>query len=270
MIRLALRVRRADADVVLAELLELAPAGLEQVDRGDQVEFAIYGAAGELPELPELRTRVGGALVSISTSELADDWSERWKAFHRPLVLEGLVVRAPWAEQSARAGVPELVIDPGRAFGTGAHATTRLCLELLLGLEPGGPLLDVGCGSGVLAIAARRLGFSPVFAIDHDPDSVEAAAANARANDVVLDVRRADLRVDALPCTPVVTANLLRPLLLTFAQRLSAPLPDVLIAGGLLAEEAAEVAAAFAARGLIERERGAREGWVALHLVRVA
>jgi len=182
-IRLALRVDRAHAEVALAELLELAPGGVEEVDLGKAgVEYAVYGPPGELPALPDLEAAVGGALVEVSTSELPDDWSERWKAFHRPLMLgERLAVRPPWEQPLGTA--TEIVIDPAQAFGTGAHATTALCLELLLGLADddtgaAGPLLDLGCGSGVLAIAAAKLGFEPVLAVDFDPLSVEATAAN--------------------------------------------------------------------------------------------
>src|SRR4051812_19619732 len=169
MIRLAVRVRRDDAEVALAELLTLAPAGVEEVDLPDDglVEYAVYGAPGELPELPDLRAAAGGALVDVRTSEVGDDWAERWRAFHKPVLVDHrLLVRAPWHEPAAGA-LPEVVIDPGQAFGTGGHATTRLCLELLLALEPGGALVDVGCGSGVLAIAAARLGWSPGAGPDH-------------------------------------------------------------------------------------------------------
>jgi ribosomal protein L11 methyltransferase len=172
MIRLAVRVRRADAEVVLAELLELTPGGVEEVDvDAGTVEYAVYGAPGELPELGDLQAAAGAALVQVSTSEVADDWEQRWRAFHRPLVLgSALTVRPPWEA----AGTTELdvVIDPGRAFGTGAHATTALCLELLLlQVGPGseaarGTCVDLGCGSGVLAIVAARLGFAPVIALD--------------------------------------------------------------------------------------------------------
>ena len=86
MIRLAVRVARADAETVLAELLELAPGGLEERELGDDaVEYVIYGAPGELPALPDLRAAAGDALVDVSSSEVPDDWSERWKAFHRPV-----------------------------------------------------------------------------------------------------------------------------------------------------------------------------------------
>jgi len=271
MIRLAVRVRRQEAEIALAELLELAPSGVEEVDHGDTVEYAVYGAPGELPELPDLRAAVGGALVEVTTSELPDDWNERWKAFHQPLVLgPELAVRPPW-EPPIGATV-ELVIDPAQAFGTGSHATTRLCLELLLALagrgsaEPRGPLADIGCGSGVLAIAAARLGWDPVIAVDYDPLSVEATASNAAVNGVTLDVRQGDLRKEPMPAAPTVLANLLRPLLLDYCAAMTEP-PRSLIASGLLVHEADEIAAAFHARhGLVERDRRELGEWAALLL----
>jgi len=293
-IRLALRVPAAHAELVLAELLELAPAGVEEVElpgadgAPDLVEYAIYGPPGELPALPDLRAAVGGVPVEVSGREVPDDWAERWRRFHRPLLLAApdrpdgaapvpsLHVRPPWLEPCAQRPVEEIVIDPGQAFGTGAHATTRLCLELLLELaaqDPSrGAVLDVGAGSGVLAIAAARLGYGPVLALDNDPESVAAAGANARVNGVQMEVRRFDLRREAVPWPDgpaVVLANLLRPLLLELAGSFAgAPgRPAHLIAGGLLREEADEVARAFAGRaGLRERERRELGEWAALWL----
>ena len=272
MIRLAVRVVREQAEVVLAELLELAPGGVEEVSIGDGVvEYAVYGAPGELPALPDLTAAAGDALVEVRTSEVADDWDRRWREFHKPLVLDGrLAVRPPW-EPPVGAGI-EIVIDPGQAFGTGAHATTRLCLEMMVELPARGRFLDLGCGSGVLAIAAARLGWDPVVALDYDPASVEAALDNARVNGVAIDVRRYDLRVHPVVCAPVVAANLLRPLLLAWAARLGAAavpeLPETVIASGLLAHEADEVAAAFGDHGLVEVARRESGEWAALLLAR--
>jgi ribosomal protein L11 methyltransferase len=159
----------------------------------------------------------------------------------------------------------DVVIDPGMAFGTGSHPTTRMCLELMLELDPGGPFADLGCGSGVLAIAASKLGWDPVVALDHEAAAVEAAAANATANGAAVEARRWDLRRDDVPAAPTIAANLLRPLLLELARRLDAP-PVHLIAGGLLVEQGDEVAAAFAARGLVERSRRTEGEWAALLL----
>lgn len=299
MIRLALRVRRSESELVLADLLELAPNGVEEIDlpcadgAEGVVEYAVYGAPGELPDLPDLRAAAAGALVEISTSQVPDDWSERWKQFHRPVLVEAagakardgqvlaLRVRPPWEPPSGHAGVHEIVIDPAQAFGTGAHATTRLCLELLLELAAEGlhgAVIDVGSGSGVLAIAASKLGCGPVLALDNDRESVAAITDNATRNDVKIEARRFDLRHDPLPdiggaVAPIVLANLLRPLLLELAEAM--PVPDSaavprrfdLIASGLLCEQADEVAQAFATRlGLRERARRERGEWVALWL----
>jgi ribosomal protein L11 methyltransferase len=270
-IRLAVRVARPDAEAVLAELLELAPGGLEERELGeDAVEFVLYGAPGELPALPDVRAAAGDALVEVSTSEIPDDWSERWKAFHRPVDVSWrfrrLRVRPPWEPPLEGGDAIDLVIDPGQAFGTGAHHTTRLCLELLLEREPAGALADWGCGTGVLAIAAARLGFGPVLACDSDPAAVEATRDNAAVNDAPgIAVSRVDLRREEGPWAPVVVANLVRPLLLEVAALMTRP-PRTLIASGLLREETADVAAAFGRHGL--REAGRRDGgeWTALLL----
>lgn len=302
MIRLAVRVQAAQAELALAELLELAPGGVEEVElTHGVVEYAVYGAPGELPELPDLQAAAGEGLVEVSSSRAPDDWQERWKRFHRsvriaspaPQSALNLWVRPPWeAAHDAEAtndgadagGSWEIVIDPGQAFGTGGHPTTRLCLELLLRVAASDPargaLVDVGTGSGVLAIAAAKLGYAPVLALDNDHRSVEAAADNARVNQTSVEVRQLDLRAAPLrPPAPdrqpaesesfaatVVTANLLRPLLLDLARALPSS-PAHLLAGGLLVQEVEEVASAFAKQlGLCERERRQQGEWAALWL----
>jgi ribosomal protein L11 methyltransferase len=266
-IRLAVRAPADAAEPVLAALLELSPSGLEQVDGAGFVEFALYGAPGELPALADGEAEVGGVRVTVRGSEVPDDWDERWKRFHGPALVGGrLWVRPPWAEPAVRPGVIDLVIDPGRAFGTGAHPTTRLCLELLLGIEPRGSFADLGCGSGVLAIAAARLGFAPVAALDSDRLAIEATIANARENGVALErVERVNLRAEPAPSADVAAANLMRPLLLRLAELMERR-PRAVIASGLLEHEADEVAAAFAP--LREQRRLNERGWSALLLGR--
>jgi ribosomal protein L11 methyltransferase len=234
------------------------------VDGDDYVEYAVYGAPGELPALPEGEAEVAGVRVRVTGREVAADWAERWRRFHEPVLVGGrLFVRPPWRER--RPGALDLVIDPGRAFGTGAHPTTRLCLELLLGLQPSGSLADLGCGSGVLAIAAAKLGFGPVIALDSEPPALDATRANARANGVTLDrVERLDVRERRPPAAATVTANLTAPLLRRVAEWL-VERPDALIVSGLLDREADEVAAAFGPE-LRERRRLSKSGWSALLL----
>jgi ribosomal protein L11 methyltransferase len=180
------------------------------------------------------------------------------------VIEERLTVRPPW--EPAGDTPIDLVIDPGQAFGTGAHATTRLCLETLLELEHHqGPFVDLGCGSGVLAIAAAKLGFAPVLALDYDPAAIEATIENALRNGVDVEVRRFDLRTEQVPEALTVAANLLAPLLLEWASR-AEELPGQVIASGLLEHEGDRVAEAFAARGLREHGRRACAGWLALVL----
>ena len=266
MLRLAVRVARTDAEIVLAELLELAPGGVEETEIGDDViEYAVYGPPGELPALPDLEAAAGSALVTISTTEVADVWSDRWRAFHRPLVLgKRLTVRPPW--ESAGATALDVVIDPGQAVGTGAHATTRLCLELLLESDPGS-FADIGCGSGVLAIVAARLGFGPVQAFDYDPLAISATVANASVNGIELQAAALDLRTDQVPVCDLWAANVLAGPLRTWAAS-QREVADHLILSGLLATEATDVAGAFAVHGLHETERRERGEWAAIRLRR--
>ena len=264
MIRLAVRVTRDRAEPVLAELLVLAPGGLEECDvDADTVEYALYGAPGELPDVGALRAVAGGALVDVSTSEVDDGLG--WRDWHQPLDVGPLRVRAPWAP--ARPGALDVVIDPGQAFGTGSHPSTRLTLELLLGVPAAGPLADWGCGSGILAVAAARLGFDPVLACDVERESVAATAAAAAAHGVQIAVGRCDLRRESGPWAPTVTANLVRPLLLEVAARLERP-PERLIVSGLELGEGDEVAAAFARHGLLPAAQRDSDGWSAILLSR--
>ncbi|MGH2970583.1 MAG: 50S ribosomal protein L11 methyltransferase [Gaiellaceae bacterium] len=150
-------------------LLHLFPDGVEELDGA----YAVY--ADEPP--------IGFDV--IEAEDVPDGWEDAWREFHHGVRVGRLWVGPPWEE--APAGATPVAIDPGRAFGTGAHATTRLCLELLQEVEPSS-LLDVGCGSGVLSIAAAKLGFSPVGAFDLDEVAVETTAANAVLNGVDVDV----------------------------------------------------------------------------------
>jgi ribosomal protein L11 methyltransferase len=275
-IRLGVRVARDRAELVADELLALSPAGLEERDVDERtVELVIYGAPGELPDVGALRAAAGGAFVDVSSSEVGDDWDARWRDWHRPLDVGPVRVRPPW--EPPRAGALDVVIEPGRAFGTGAHASTRLALELLTELEPSGALADWGCGSGVLAIAAARLGFDPVLACDVQAEAVTATIAAAEANGIAaaaaepdarskITVGRCDLRVAPGPWAPTVTANLVRPLLLDVAARMER-VPGRLIASGLEPGEVDDVAGAFARPGLRLTARRDGGGWSAILLV---
>lgn len=266
MIRLAVRCAPEQADLVLAELTVLAPNGVEE-DRGpDYVEYAIYGGEGELPELGDLDAAVEGGRIEVSSTEIPDDWADRWRDFHKPLlVADRLWLRPSW--EPPREGAVDVVVDPGHAFGTGAHPTTRLCLELLCELEPAGELVDLGTGSGVLAIAAAKLGWGPIRAYDHEQAAIDAAAANAAANGVEIELERINLRERLPRLAPTVVANMTAPVLTAVAALIDEP-PPTLVCSGLLPPELDPTAATFAAVGLHEAERRIEGDWAALLLRR--
>jgi ribosomal protein L11 methyltransferase len=271
LIRLAVRCPPELGERVLAELLILAPGGVEEEEGDGYVEYAIYGAPGELPELGGLEAVVDGARIDVTSEEIPDDWTDRWRDFHKPITVGERLVVAPSWEDVPAGDLDRVVIDPGQAFGTGAHATTRMCLQLLIDLaesgEAQGPLADWGTGSGVLAIAAAKLGFGPVSGCDHETAAIEAAAENAAANGVDIELERRNLRAEPAPAAPTATANLTAPILHEVAGRLE-EVPERLVCSGLLLREVGEVAAAFAARGLAERRRLDDGDWTALLLTR--
>ncbi len=263
MIRLAVRCTPEQADLVLAELTVLAPNGVEEERGPGYVEYAIYGGEGELPELGDLDADISGGRVEVSATEIPDDWADRWRDFHKPLlVAERLWLRPSW--EPPREGAIDVVVDPGQAFGTGAHPTTRLCLQYLCELDGAGEanreLVDLGTGSGVLAIAAAKLGWTPIRAYDHEPAAIEAAKANAATNNVDLFLERANLRERLPELAPTVVANMTAPILLAVAG----------LMGGRGREpgEVDDVAAAFGISGLGEADRRQDGDWAALLLRR--
>ncbi len=257
---------------MLAELTVLAPNGVEEERGPGFVEYAIYGGEGELPELGEIDAAIGGGRVEVVSTEIPDDWADRWKDFHKPLlVADRLWLRPSW--EPAREGAIDVVVDPGRAFGTGAHPTTRLCLGFLCELEAkggaAGALTDLGTGSGVLAIAAAKLGWDPVRGYDHEQGAIEAAGANAEINEVQIPLERTNLRESLPPLAPTVVANMTAPILLAVASQLQST-PATMVCSGLLPSELDGVSAAFAAAGLEEADRRRDGDWAALLLRRAA
>lgn len=257
LVRLAIRVRADRAETALADLLPVLQGGAEEREVGGLVEYSLYAPPGELPRLDDIRALAGDALVDVVTEPVPPGWERRWHEYLRPVSVAGFVIRPPWVEGSA----DDLVIDPGVFFGAGTHATTRLCLELLRASEAGGPLCDWGAGTGVLAIAAARLGFSPVVAVEVDPGALEAIVGNAALNGVAVTTKWLNLGATPAPWAPTVTANLTRELHLSVAGVVERP-PERLIASGLLVDEVDEVVAAYGLREVARRVSGEWAGVV--------
>jgi ribosomal protein L11 methyltransferase len=208
------------------------------------VELAVYvDAAGEA----EMRSVFG----TTSSTLVESGWEDAWRAFHRPVEAGGVWIGPSW-EVPPADGLA-VVVDPGRAFGTGGHPTTRSCIELLARIERGS-VVDAGCGSGVIAAAAALLGFDPVYAVDVDPTAVEVAERTARANGARIDIRVADVLVDELPSADLVVANIE----LTIVERLLGRRPArIAVTSGYLTSDVPSV------DGWTRVDRIELEGWAA-------
>ncbi len=220
---------------------------LEDASTADEVEAAVRATA-----------ELAGIEVTLSRDTLpAADWSEAWKRFfHVEHITDRITIRPSWEDYAAREGEVVITLDPGMSFGTGKHPTTRACLEFLDTLAVGDlsrPVLDMGCGSGILSIAAKKLGFTHVRGFDYDADAVVVAKENAALNEVVVPYETRDL-ANNLDQGAVILANILGPVLIEYAAEVTcAVLPGgALVASGILDSLYPEVKAAFEKYGLQE------------------
>jgi ribosomal protein L11 methyltransferase len=246
---LSLRVAARDVEAVLDAILPALPGGVHVREGDELVELRIAETAGG-PGATELRALAGSRLVELREAAVSDDWRERRLERYEPLVVaERFLLRPDWAPASEDPDLIEIVLEQSAAFGTGLHPTTQACLATLAAAEPGGSFADYGCGSGVLSIAASRLGWSPVLAVDVDQTSVEAARRNAEANGVEIEARRLDLTADPPPAAETIAANIPPEVQKALARRLDHT-PELLIASGFHPDEIPAMAAAWGAHGL--------------------
>ncbi len=234
-------------DEAVAALLDLGVVGWQE--RLPVLTFWLtdeaYAAAQGSGAVAALR-----ALGRFFVEPEASGWEDQWRRFHHPVTAGGVTVRPPWAEP--RPGTLDVIIDVGMAFGTGSHTTTRQALTVLAGLPPAS-LLDAGTGTGVLALAAMRLGFAPVFACDNDPTALVIAEENARRNGLRPLLFGADVTVAALelPQADIVVANIaLGPITAlgaryTTARAAGQAHPHTVVLAGLLDQQVAPALAAF-------------------------
>lgn len=290
---LAVSLAPEAADAVSNFLTEAGALGVVEEGDGAPVALRAFFPPGSDPaetrdrlaryleELRALAVPVGPGAVEVAPV-LEEAWADAWRAHFRPLAIgRRLLVCPPWEVPAAPspdargAARVRVVIEPGRAFGTGGHATTRGCLELLeraLDAEPAERVLDVGTGSGVLAISAARLGARAVEALDLDPDAVTAATANAARNGVADRVRVEIGTAETWPGPPadLVLANLLGAAHVALAPALARCTagPGRLVAGGLLAHEVPVVVGSYVPEGFRLVEVTEHQGWATLLLAR--
>ena len=277
-IQLSVGVSGADAQVVGEQLVELGALAVTWVDAGDEplLEPALTGppqldawhdarAVGLFAldaDLSRVHARLRGHAMDVDFVE-DRDWSGSWRRYTAVRRFGALTI-APWDAEVDAAARPVLRLDPGRAFGTGGHATTRLCLAWLASLPLAGrSVLDFGCGSGILAIAAKLLGASRVIAVDHDAAALAVTAENAGRNGVEVGIESAE-GFAADPCFDVVVANILARTLIELAPRLGGGLrPGGRIGlSGVLLDQGDGVVAAYPDIAF-ERVRS-MEGWALL------
>jgi ribosomal protein L11 methyltransferase len=267
LIRLAADVPADRAEMAIAAACAVLGTGCRETPGAPglvRLEFWISPARADVAatRLAALVAPLGGTAVTRAVED--PGWQTAMRDFHQPVeILGGVRVRPPW--HPAVGDAIDVVIDPAMAFGTGQHDTTRGCLELLVGLAPG-RLIDIGCGSGVLAIAAAKLGHRPVWAWDLDPLAVAATVANASHNGVALTVACRNVLEAPLPDADVVLANLTANLLGPLAAHVAAHPPQAAILSGLRPFEIDSVCAQWAATGLrrIDARIGAEWGSVLL------
>ena len=213
------------AEEAIALLLEAFPGGLQEIARGSTIAFAGFlGVDEPAPVLPDWLPAVPEAVP--------DGWRTAWRQFHHPTQIGDVWVRPPWLDEPADA----IILEPGHAFGTGSHGTTRGAGQLLLD-EPPGRLLDLGCGSGLLAVLGAYRGHSPILAMDIDGHAIESTRENALVNGFAdrIEVIVGDAIVAPLPASDLVVANIERKLIEMLLQREG--LPDRIIVSGLRIED---------------------------------
>jgi len=261
-----LTLQAAAVEDVLDALMPLLPHGVYQRDLGGgRAELAFYGDALDGTEIDAL---AGATLLARDEDDVPDSReARRARVGHAWEVAGRLRVRSP-LDPPGTDGLPEIVIEPLEgAFGTGAHPTTRMTLELLLGLEPGGGFADLGCGAGLLAVVAARLGFEPVFAVDVEPRAAESARRNAERNGVEVRAVQADL----LEVPPPPARTLAGNMPFYVHERAAAavdPATEHVLASGIVADQATATAELYAPAGLTERARLTTGGWAAIWLAR--
>src|SRR4051812_22926293 len=246
--RVRFEVPADELERVLDAILPLLPGGAwpEELD-GGRIEVTTLAPGGRMPPRAVLEAAASSPLEAFREDDVPADWRLRR---HRGdvLVADRVVLRAP-EDPPPEAGLVDVVLVHGGGFGAGAHPTTRMCVELLLDVEPEGAFADVGCGLGALAVLAAKLGFDPVVALDNDPHAVAAAERNATDNGVTIDCRAADAEAEPAPAAATFAVNAPPPVHHHLARQLDAQTRTV-VASGAVGPELDAVVEAYRSAGL--------------------
>ena len=247
---------------LLDALLPLLPAGVRE--DGD----VLYTIAGAAPDRALLETALGRPLDGWAVEEVPADWRIRraLEGGGGVVVAGRIAIRSPWDSPPADGVIDVVVERRGGAFGSGSHPTTQMCLALLLELEPAGGVADLGCGVGTLAIAAAKLGWTPVVAVDRVPIAIEVAAENVQRNGVSVSCAVADLAVDDVPLAPLLLVNAPPPVHSRVVESVDGSVRHVIVSG-IVAEEAEAVVTGYRSAGFeVVNALGTEDEWIALRL----
>jgi ribosomal protein L11 methyltransferase len=269
LIRLWVDVPPDEIEIARASLIDMAGAGWsESHATSGALRIEAWVARRARAEIIQLQDALRAAGLDVHVNQVAQDtdWQDGLRRHHQPIEVRGKIrVRPPWV--AVCDGPIDIEIDPGMAFGTGQHATTRGCLDLMLDLPPGS-LIDVGAGSGVLAIAAVKLGHDPVMALDNDPLATEATERNAAVNGVALAVELAEADARVLPSADVVVANITRLHVAALAGNLAADPPKHAVLSGFVVDDVQSATAPWIERGYRQVATFTEDGWAAVRLDR--
>jgi ribosomal protein L11 methyltransferase len=267
----------ASTDELSGLLFELGAQGVEERDATTLVKNAVAGKVtlvasfASEEEAQQAIAELDPALSPRLDVVIGDAWRDAWKEHFRPFaVCEGIVIRPPWEPYEAKPGEDVLELEPGRAFGTGLHETTSLVAQALRSHAhgiAGAEVLDVGCGSGILALLALKLGAGKARAIDVDPDAIEVTRENAARNGMTAQVDADTADIEQIAATyPVVVANIearvLIPMMPALTKRVAPG--GLLVLSGILAPQRDDVVAAYGAFELVASP--AKGEWIALVL----
>lgn len=264
-IRMAAETAQLDAFLDAMALLEPPPGSWQDVDTGETWVEAFCTSQQEADDFALQMARIAETIdckphaASVIQLESAD-WTEKWKSFFHVLhVTDRVTIRPVWEEYDAAPNEIVIDIEPGMSFGTGLHPTTQSCIRLLQDIAEHGEaqdraVVDMGCGTGILAIAARKLGFEDVRGYDNDPAAVRIARENAHMNKLAIPFAEGDALASELPHGDIIVANILAPILLRAAKafRLAVPADGDIILSGILDSQYVDIKRVYESQGFVE------------------